>query len=199
MCGVEMFNMQAGHSGIKKKAVGFTLFELIVVIVIISLLATVAIGKFQHLPTDARITKLKLVRAAVVSSAEVIHGRYRLKQGVADTQPCVDGGAVANNRTTLCTDAGLVRLVNGYPQALMPGQGPGIIAAAGLAGMFDVPLAELTQAGFAFAGGGSSYNSVLLIRITGGTDAVQCSFSYQPSHSASGGGAIISSINTGGC
>jgi len=57
-----------------KKA--FTLIELIFVIVIIGVLASVAIPKFSHLTTHAKSSGVKSVVTSVQSSIDNIHGKW---------------------------------------------------------------------------------------------------------------------------
>jgi len=57
-----------------KKA--FTLIELIFVIVLIGVLASVAIPKFTHLATNAKSAGVKSLVTSVDSSVENIHGKW---------------------------------------------------------------------------------------------------------------------------
>lgn len=56
-----------------KKQHGFTLIELIIVIVILGILAVVAVPKFIDLGTDTRITKLESLEASVRSASNLVH------------------------------------------------------------------------------------------------------------------------------
>lgn len=60
---------------------GFTLIELVVVIVILGILAAVAAPKFMDLQKDARIAYLNGIKGAVLSANEMLHA-YAIVHGL---------------------------------------------------------------------------------------------------------------------
>lgn len=54
---------------------GFTLIELVMIIVILGILAAVAIPRYTALQTDARIATVTGLEGGVRSSAEIVHAR----------------------------------------------------------------------------------------------------------------------------
>jgi len=87
----------------KQRQKGFTLIELVVVIIILGILAATAMPRFLNIQAEARTSSLQAAFGAVRAAAAISHSGY-LAQGLAP-----------NGDVNL--DGQDVRLCNGYPNA----------------------------------------------------------------------------------
>lgn len=79
----------------KKQQSGFTMIELIMVIVILGILAAFAIPKFVNLGSDARKSTVQGAYGSIKSAAALTHASWLAKNNPAAESVTVEGGTVA--------------------------------------------------------------------------------------------------------
>ncbi|WP_060989265.1 type II secretion system protein [Photobacterium leiognathi] len=88
---------------------GFTLIELVVVIVILGILAVTAAPKFMNLQGDARHSALQGLKGAIQGASGIVYG----KSAIAGVET-VDDSSVS-------TSEGSIKTAYGYPKATTDG------------------------------------------------------------------------------
>lgn len=169
---------------------GFTLIELVVVIVILGILASTALPKFINLGREARVAAIQSLAGSVRSSMHLVEGQVMIKgMGSAGQQPNITWIQLADGTN--------VRVWSGYPDRWCDGIGV-------LQQGFIVPTAGCYLSNAAIENNGLTFygfgNSTIPTgdagwRIESASTPNQCAVQYR----YNGSGTPVVTAHTSGC
>lgn len=153
-----------------KKQSGFTLIELVMVIVILGVLSAFALPRFADFGRDARTASVQALAGAIKAAANIAHA-----------QQLADGATLG---TSVTLDGSPVTMVNGYPTA----DAAGISTAAQIDTTNDYKTFD--------PGNTPADRTFYLTPDTGSTSTVLCRVTYAE---AAASAAPIVTVDISGC
>lgn len=158
---------------------GFTLIELVIVIIIVGIMAAFAIPRFANIARDARIAALNGLAGSLRSTAALVHG-------MALAQNKVGASGVIQLEGTF------IGLANGYPMATGRAATTTPLAPGGILDALNNLDTATFTARLATPVAGS-----VRIEVADAANPAACSVIY--TEAAAGGAATVSTPATGGC
>lgn len=109
----------------KRARLGFTLIELVVVIVVLGILAVTAMPRLVNLQSDSRIAALNGLKAGMQSASDMLYP-LAIQQGLASV-----------SSTTITIEGHPVKIAYGYPGAIAGGTWDKLIETTFADGVFN--------------------------------------------------------------
>lgn len=173
-----------------KKQKGFTLIELIIVIIILGILAVTAAPKFLDIQDDAKQSAMEGIAGAVRSASQIAHSGNLITSGATVT---LEGVAYTTNSTYLVADE-ICRVVG-----LTDLQ----VAAAAVANVSAASPVTTNDGGYVctFTAATATEGATISISPTGVASAATCFVSYQDLAATGTAAAVVPPIssNTTNC
>ena len=133
----------------KRQQQGFTLIELVVVIVILAILSAFALPRFLSLTEDARVASIEGIGGSIKSASGLVRGACVIDPNCDDNNSNQDI-TLSNPSGDPILDGGEIKLTNGY-------------AAASVDGILQAAQVETSGTG----GGATIDNDRLILSISG--------------------------------
>lgn len=171
-----------------RRSRGFTLIDLVIVIVILGVVAAVAVPKFVNLASDARVATMNSLQGSIKTSMELVKVTAALRGSATSPNPELN---------FLDMQGSTIRLWNGYPDRWWDGIGMTLQGAPAIPGGGYLSTAPIVFDKFTFYGysNGTIPNGDAGWVLTAAPTPATCSLAYN----YNGTGEPVLILRTSGC
>lgn len=180
----------------KQAQAGFTLIELIVVIVILGILAATALPRMFDMSGQARLAKMQAALGAVKAASATAHAAWLMNGGLYECADCLP--AVTRNSASVTAEGQQVIMVGGYPDVGNDGMTNAVVGSNPPSGGI-ITAANLSTTDYFITG--HAENAAVLtnnsVTIASDTSHPKCSFTYTEAVQTAGTATTPPSVAAG--
>lgn len=178
----------------KQAQAGFTLIELVVVIVILGILAATALPRMFDMSGQARLAKMQAALGAVKAAQATAHAAWLMNGGLYECSACTT--PITLDQASVKAEGQTVNMIGGYPDVGNDGMANAVpgTAVGGIVTAANLSTSDYVLTTFAYGAAIDTKNN-----LTVSADAAhpKCAFTYTEADQTAGSGATPPKVDPG--